>query len=257
MVPDIAFNDGHSLPQLGFGTWEVPAHRAAETVAHAIRTGYRAVDTAAVYGNEREVGEAVRASDDHVLVTTKVWNDDHGRDRTLRAFEASCERLGLETIDLYLIHWPAPERGLYAETWATLVELKREGRVRSIGVSNFQVEHLERAIEATGVVPAVNQIELHPWLPQDELRAFHAERGIATEAWSPIAKGRILAEPVIARVAERAGRSPAQVVLRWHLQLGNIVIPRSVTPRRIEENFRLFDFDLDDGAMDEIGSLAR
>ena len=255
MVPMIQLNDGTELPQLGFGTWEVPPRDTAATVTHALETGYRAVDTAAAYGNEREVGEAVRGSDDHVFVTTKVWTSDHGRDRTRAAFDASFERLGLETIDLYLIHWPAPAQGLYVETWETLVELQREGRVRSIGVSNFQAEHLERVIEATGVVPAVNQIELHPRLQQAELRAFHAEHGIATEAWSPLAKGDLLGDPLLCALADRFGRTSAQVILRWHLQLWNIVIPRSVKPHRIEENFDIFAFELDAAAMEEIAGL--
>ena len=257
MVPSIRLNDGTELPQLGFGVWEIPPAQTAETVAHALRTGYRAIDTAAAYGNEREVGEAVRGFDDWVFVTTKLWNSDQGRDSARRAFEASFDRLGLERVDLYLIHWPAPGRGLYTETWETLVELREEGRVRSIGVSNFRREDLERIIDATGVKPVLNQIELHPRLQQAELRAFHAEHGIATEAWSPIAKGRVLGDPVICDLAGQLGRTPAQVVLRWHLQLGNIVIPRSVKPERIEENFRLFDFELDDDAMDAIAGLDR
>ena len=255
MGPAIELNDGNEIPQLGFGTWEVPPRDAAATVAHALATGYRAVDTAAAYGNEREVGEAVRAADEYVFVTTKVWSSDHGRQRTRAAFEASCERLGLEQIDLYLIHWPSPEQGLYVETWETLVELQREGRVRSIGVSNFQPGHLERVIEATGVVPAVNQIELHPRLQQAELRALHAEHGIATESWSPLAKGDLLGDPVLCGLADRLGRTAAQVILRWHIQLGNIVIPRSVKPHRIEENFDIFSFELDDAAMGEIAAL--
>ena len=258
MIPTIPLNDGNSIPQLGYGTWEVPPESARETVAHALATGYRSVDTAAAYGNERAVGEAVRASGiprDDVFVTTKVWASDHGRERTRAAFEGSLERLGLDHVDLYLIHWPAPARGMFVETWETLVELCEQGRVRSIGVSNFRAEDLDAIIEATGVVPVLNQIELHPRLQQAELRRFHAERGIATEAWSPLAKGDLLGDPVIVELAERLERTPAQVILRWHVQLGSIVIPRSVRRERIEENFRIFDFELDSQTMAAIGAL--
>jgi len=257
-VPALTLNDGNEIPQLGFGVFQVPPADTAGVVAHALRTGYRLIDTAAAYGNESGVGEAVANSGlarEEVYVTTKLWNDDHGRERTRRAFEASLERLGLDDVDLYLIHWPAPGRGRYIETWEALCELKDSGRTRSIGVSNFTVEHLERVIDATGVVPAVNQIELHPEFQQRELREFHRERGIATEAWSPLGKGRVMEHPVIGELAAAHGRTPAQVVLRWHLQLGNIVIPKSVTPSRIEENFRLFDFELGEEEMDRLAKL--
>jgi 2,5-diketo-D-gluconate reductase A len=251
-------NDGSTMPRIGFGVFQVPAERTVEAVTHALRTGYRAVDTAAAYGNEREVGEAIRGSGiagDDVHVTTKLWNADHGREPARRAFERSLDRLGLEYIDLYLIHWPAPGRALYVETWEALVDLKSTGRVRSIGVSNFEIEHLEQIIDATGVVPAVNQVELHPRLQQPELRRFHGEHGIVTEAWSPIAKGRVLDDLLITELASSENRTPAQIVLRWHLQLDNVVIPKSVTPERIEENFQIFDFTLDDEAMGRIESL--
>jgi 2,5-diketo-D-gluconate reductase A len=251
-------NDGATMPRIGFGVFQVPPDRTVEAVSHALRTGYRAVDTAAAYGNEREVGEAIRASGiarEDVHVTTKLWNTDHGRESAQRAFERSLDRLGLDYVDLYLIHWPAPGRGLYVETWEALTGLKATGRTRSIGVSNFEIEHLERTIEATGVVPAVNQVELHPRLQQPELRRFHAEHGIVTEAWSPLAKGRLLDDPVITELASSDGRTPAQIVLRWHLELGNVVIPKSVTPARIEENFQIFDFTLGDEAIDQIESL--
>jgi 2,5-diketo-D-gluconate reductase A len=254
----VELNDGGTMPRIGFGVFQVAPEETVDAVSYALQTGYRAVDTAAAYANEREVGHAVRASGigrEEVFVTTKLWNSDHGCEAAHRAFERSLDRLGFDYVDLYLIHWPAPGRGLYVETWEALVELKAAGRARSIGVSNFEIEHLERVIDATGAAPAVNQVELHPRLQQPELRRFHTEHGIVTEAWSPIAKGRVVDDPVITEVAETIGRTPAQIVLRWHLQLGNVVIPKSVTPARIEENFRVFDFTLDDDAMRRIETL--
>jgi 2,5-diketo-D-gluconate reductase A len=254
----VELNDGGTMPRIGFGVFQVAPEETVEAVSYALQTGYRAVDTAAAYANERQVGRAVRASGigrEEVFVTTKLWNSDHGREAAHRAFDRSLDRLGFDYVDLYLIHWPAPGRGLYVETWEALVELKAAGRARSVGVSNFEIEHLERVIDATGVAPAVNQVELHPRLQQQQLRRFHAERGIVTEAWSPIAQGRVLDDPVITEVAETIGRTPAQVVLRWQLQLGNVVIPKSVTPARIEENFRVFDFTLDNDAMRRIATL--
>jgi 2,5-diketo-D-gluconate reductase A len=257
-IPQITLNDSHTIPQLGFGVFEVPPEETVDATLHALRTGYRHVDTAALYGNETEVAEAIKRAGldrEDVFVTTKVWNDDQGRERTQRAFERSLNRLGFDYVDLYLIHWPAPAQDQYLETWETLIELRDQGRTRSVGVSNFQVDHLERIIEATGVVPVLNQVELHPRLQLSELRRFNEEHDIATEAWSPLGRGRILGDPVIGEIAESIGRTPAQVVLRWHVQLGNIVIPRSVTPSRIEENFRIFDFELDDDAMRAIEQL--
>jgi 2,5-diketo-D-gluconate reductase A len=254
----VELNDGGTMPRIGFGVFRVATEETVDAVSYALQTGYRAVDTAAAYANEREVGRAVRASGigrKEVFVTTKLWNSDHGRESAHRAFDRSLDRLGFDYVDLYLIHWPAPGRGLYVENWEALVELKAAGRARSIGVSNFEIEHLERVIDTTGVAPAVNQVELHPRLQQQELRRFHTEHGIVTEAWSPIAQGRVLDDPVITEVAETIGRTPAQVVLRWQLQLGNVVIPKSVTPARIEENFRVFDFTLDDDAMRRIEAL--
>jgi 2,5-diketo-D-gluconate reductase A len=256
--PRLQMNDGREIPQLGFGVFQVPPEDTADAVSHALQTGYRHVDTAAAYQNEEGVGEAVRQSGlprDDVFVTTKVWNSSQGRERSARSFEKSLGRLGLDEVDLILIHWPAPSQDLYLETWETFIELRDSGRARSIGVSNFNVEHLERIIDATGVVPAVNQIELHPRFPQAELRAFHAERGILTEAWSPLAQAAVLDDPQIGEVAQRFDRTPAQVILRWHLQLGNVVIPKSVTPGRIEENFQVFDFELTDDDMRAIESL--
>jgi 2,5-diketo-D-gluconate reductase A len=257
-APTLELSDGHAMPSVGFGVFQIPPQDTPGAVAHALRVGYRAVDTAAAYGNEAQVGEAVRASDpgpEAVFVTTKLWNSDHGRDRALRAFEESLARLGLERIDLYLIHWPAPARDRYVETWQALTELRGEGRARSIGVSNFEIDHLERIIDATGVVPEVNQVELHPRFQQGELRRFHAEHGIVTEAWSPLAQGEVLKDPAVGEVASAHARTPAQVVLRWHLQLGNAVIPKSVTSTRIEENFDIFDFTLDDDAMRVLDGL--
>ena len=258
-VPQLRLNDGHHIPQLGFGVFQVPPEETAEAVARALSTGYRSIDTAAAYGNEAGVGEAVGDSElnrEELFITTKLWNGDHGRDAALTAFGQSLERLGFDYVDLYLIHWPIPSRDLYTETWQALTELKADGRARSIGVSNFNEDHLDRIIDATGVVPAVNQIELHPRLIQAQLRRYHHERGIVTEAWSPLAKGgEFLGDPTIEEIAQAVGRTAAQVVLRWHLQLGNVVIPKSVTPSRIDENFRLFDFELSAEQMDKITRL--
>jgi 2,5-diketo-D-gluconate reductase A len=257
-APSLELRDGHRIPQLGFGVFQVPAEETAEVVSHALATGYRLIDTAAAYRNEPGVGEAISNSGlarDEVFVITKLWNNGHGHDSALRACERSLSRLGLDYLDLYLIHWPVPSRDLYVETWQALTELKSDGRARSIGVSNFNIEHLERISEATGELPAVNQVELHPRFSQAELRRFHAEHGILTEAWSPLAQAQLLDDPVIRETAERLARTPAQVVLRWHLQLGNVAIPKSVTPARIEENFQLFDFELSQEDMDAIGGL--
>jgi 2,5-diketo-D-gluconate reductase A len=257
-VPSLELNDGNRIPQLGFGVFQVPLGDTAEAVLHALDTGYRLIDTAAAYGNEAGVREAIASSQlprEDVFITTKLWNNDHGYATALRAFERSLERLGGDYIDLYLIHWPAPARGRYVETWEALCECKEDGRARSIGVSNFQVEHLEQIIDATGVAPAVNQIELHPRLQQHELRRYHADRGIVTEAWSPLGKGQLLGDRTIREIASSHDRTPAQVVLRWHIQLGNVVIPKSVTPARIEENFQVFDFELSDEEMNALASL--
>ncbi len=251
-------NNGREILQLGFGTFQVPPEQTTATVLGALETGYRLIDTAEMYGNEAEVGEAIRRSGldrSEVFVTTKVWNDHQGRGPTRVAFERSLERLGSDYVDLYLIHWPAPARELYVETWETLIELHTEGRAHSIGVSNFLVEDLERIIAATDVVPSVNQVELHPRFQQAELRRYHARRGILTEAWSPLGRGQILDDHTIAAIASGHGRTPAQVVLRWQLQLENIAIPRSVSPTRIEENYQIFDFELSDDEMRLIAEL--
>jgi 2,5-diketo-D-gluconate reductase A len=257
-VPSLTFKDGHDIPQLGFGVFQVPTEDTADTVKRALEVGYRLIDTAAAYGNEAGVGEAIagsRLEREDVFVTTKLWGDDHGREAAPRAFERSLEQLGFDYLDLYLIHWPVPAKDKYLETWEALCELKQSGRVRSIGVSNFMVEHLERIIEATGEVPAVNQIELHPHFQQPELRRYHQEHEILTEAWSPLGQGQVLENPQIAEIAQSHDRTPAQVVLRWHIQLGNVVIPKSVTPSRIEENFQLFDFELSGEEMEAFGQL--
>ncbi|MFD3733938.1 aldo/keto reductase [Streptomyces sp. NPDC058632] len=249
MVPPITLNNGVTMPQLGFGVWQVPDAEAETAVAAALEAGYRSIDTAAVYGNEEGTGRAVAASGvprEDLFVTTKLWNDDQGYDATLRGFDASLSKLGLDYVDLYLIHWPMPARGRYVDTYRAFEKLYAEGRVRAIGVSNFLPEHLEHLLEETSVVPAVNQIELHPHLQQSAAREYHAERGIATEAWSPLGSGKGLLEvPAIVAIARKHGRTPAQVVLRWHLQLGNVVIPKSVTPARIKENIDVFGFSLD------------
>ncbi|GAT64522.1 oxidoreductase [Planomonospora sphaerica] len=255
----VTLNNGVRMPRLGFGVWQVPDDEAATAVATALEAGYRSIDTAALYRNEEGVGRALRASGvprEEVFVTSKLWNDAHGYDAALRAFDASLERLGLDYLDLYLIHWPVPAQDLYPEAWRALEKLYADGRVRAVGVSNFTVEHLERVLQEGSVVPAVNQIELHPQLPQAELRGHHAGHGIVTEAWSPLGQGRgLLEEPVLAEVAARHGVTPAQVVLRWHLRLGNVVIPKSVTPSRIAENLDVFGFELDDEDMAAIASL--
>jgi len=246
-VPNITLNDGVEIPQMGFGVFQVPPAETVETTSLAFQAGYRHIDTAKAYANEAEVGEAFRASGlarDEVFITTKLFNDDHGRDQARDALKASLERLGMDFVDLYLIHWPVPSQDRYAEAWQALVELKEEGLIRSIGVSNFQPGHLERIVSETGVTPSVNQVELHPHLQQPDLRRLHAERGIVTEAWSPLAQGEVLDEPEIARIAEAHGRTAGQVVLRWHVQLGNVVFPKSSTPSRIEENIDVFGFEL-------------
>lgn len=257
-VPSVVLNDGSVIPKLGFGVFQVPEAEAATTVSAALEAGYRSIDTASVYGNEAGVGKAVRESGlprDEVYLTTKVWNSDQGYDATLRAFEVSMGRLGLEHLDLYLIHWPVASADRYVDTFRALQSLKAQGRVSSIGVSNFTRQHLERVIGETGEAPVLNQIELHPALVQAPLRAFHTEHGIVTEAWSPLGQGAALKDPAIAEIATQTGRTPAQVIIRWHLQLGNVVIPKSVTPSRIRENFDVFSFELTPGQMQEITAL--
>ncbi|MFI0226658.1 aldo/keto reductase [Streptomyces lydicus] len=248
-VPAITLNNGIAMPQLGFGVWQIPDDEAFTAVGQALETGYRSIDTAAIYGNEEGTGKALAASGiprEELFVTTKLWNSDQGHDSTLRAFDASLGKLGLEYVDLYLIHWPLPAQDNYVATYQALEKIQAEGRAKAIGVSNFQPAHLERLLAETSVVPAVNQIELHPQFQQAESRAFHARHRIATEAWSPLGQGKgLLEDPTIGRLAAKYGKTAAQVVLRWHLQLGNVVIPKSVTPSRIAENIDVFGFELD------------
>jgi 2,5-diketo-D-gluconate reductase A len=255
-VPTLRLNDGHRIPQLGLGVYKVKNSQATDVVLTALEAGYRHVDTAALYGNERGVGTAVRTcglARDEIFVTTKVWNDDHGYEKTLRAFDTSLRKLGLDRVDLYLIHWPAPRQDRYLDTWRALERLHQEGLATSIGVSNFHTQHLDRLLAASATVPVLNQVELHPWLPQRAVREYGAAHGMLTEAWSPLARGRLLADAVLARVAAKHAKSPAQVVIRWHLQLGNVVIPKSVTPARIRENIDVFDFELD---ADDLAAIA-
>ncbi|GGK74706.1 oxidoreductase [Streptomyces flaveus] len=258
-VPPIILNNGVEMPQLGFGVWQIPDDEAEQAVTTALEAGYRSVDTAAVYGNEKGTGKALGASGiarEDLFVTTKLWNNDQGYDSTLRAFDTSLAKLGLDYVDLYLIHWPMPAKDKYVDTYKAFEKLLADGRVKSIGVSNFFPEHLDRLIEATSVIPAVNQIELHPHLQQLASREYHAEQGIATEAWSPLGQGKGLLEvPAIVAIAQKHGRTPAQIVLRWHIQLGNVVIPKSVTPSRIKENIEVFDFSLDTEDIAAISAL--
>lgn len=259
-IPTTTLNNGVEIPQLGFGVFQIPEEETTAAVTAALEAGYRHIDTAAIYGNEAGVGRALATSGiprEELFVTTKLWNTEQGYDSALRAFDASLAALGLDYIDLYLIHWPAPERDLYLDSWRALEHLVKEGRIRAAGVSNFQRAHLQRLLDSSDLVPALNQIELHPGLQQSELRAFHAEHGIATEAWSPLAQGAVLDDEAITSIAGRTGKSPAQVVLRWHLQLGNVVIPKSVTPSRIRENFEVFDFELTDEDMSTIAGADR
>ena len=257
-APLVQMNDGRSIPVIGFGVWQVPDDVVVDATLKALEVGYRHIDTAYLYLNERGVGEALRRSGldrDDIFVTTKVWNTDHGYDETLRAFDKSTGLLGIDEVDLYLIHWPTPARDIYLDSWRALIRLREEGRARSIGVSNFHEDHLRKIIDETGVIPAINQIELHPWLPQAQMRHVDARLGIKTEAWSPLGSGRLIDDPVINGIAAKYGKSSAQVMVRWSMQLGNIVLPKSVTPERIEQNIDVFDFELDDADMAAMASL--
>jgi diketogulonate reductase-like aldo/keto reductase len=258
-VPNVVLNNGVEIPQLGFGVFLVPESETKAAVSSALEAGYRHIDTAKLYDNERAVGAAIAESGlarDELFVTTKVWNSEQGYDEALGSFEASMQRLGLDVLDLLLIHWPAPALNRYVDTWRAFEKLQADGRVRAIGVSNFHPEHLRRLIDETGVVPAINQVELHPLLPQREVRDFDSERGIVTEAWSPLARGgSVLTDPVVAAIAARHGKTSAQVVLRWHLEQGIVAIPKSVTPSRIAENIDIFDFTLSGAEVAEISGL--
>ena len=274
-IPRLSLNNGVLIDQLGFGLYKVPPAETVGLVTMALEAGYRHFDTAAMYRNEAELGKAIGAlagfagqgsgsgteepwlSRQDLFITTKVWNDDHGYDPTLRAFDMSMARLGLDYVDLYLIHWPCPKRGLFPETYRAMETLYAEGRVRAIGVSNFQPVHLDRLMQSAEVTPAVNQIELHPWLQQEELRAQHARLGILTEAWSPLGRGRVIEDPVIGDIALSHGRSPAQIILRWHLQLGTVAIPKASSYERIRENLDIFGFSLSDSEMTVIAGLDR
>jgi len=259
-VPDVSLNDGRTIPQLGFGVFQIDPSETAQAVRTALEIGYRHIDTAEMYGNEAEVGEGIRTSGldrDDVFVTSKLNNGFHAPDDARRAFDETLSKLGTDHVDLFLIHWPLPTRydGDFVSTWKTFEEFYRDGRARSIGVSNFTPHHLRRLARETDVVPAVNQVEVHPFFTNDEVRAYGAEHGIATEAWSPIAQGGVLKDPTISTIAERVGKSTAQVTLRWHVQLGHIVFPKSVTPERIQANYDIFDFELTDEDLALISAL--
>lgn len=259
-VPSITLNNGVDIPQLGFGTFQVVPADTEGAVLAALDVGYRHIDTAEMYGNEKEVGQAIRKSGiprDDIFVTSKLNNGFHAYDEGLRAFDRTMEALGLPYLDLFLIHWPLPAIGDFVETWKALEAIYRSAQVKAIGVSNFQPNHLQRLLDATEIVPAVNQIEVHPYLTQNNVRAFNAAHGIATEAWSPIAQGKVLADPIITRIAKRLSRSTAQVTLRWHIQRGDIIFPKSVTRKRVEENFDIFDFELSAEDLQAITALNR
>jgi 2,5-diketo-D-gluconate reductase A len=256
-IPSVALHDGVSIPQLGFGVFQVPPDETQSAVEEALAVGYRHIDTAAAYQNEAGVGAAIAAAGlarDEVFVTSKLWNTEQGFDSTLRACERSLEALGMDRFDLYLIHWPVPSEDRFLDTWRAFEKIKADGQSRSIGVSNFRVEDLERVEREAEQLPTVNQIELHPNLQQAELRAWHAEHDVATEAWSPLAQGALLGDETIETIAAHHERSPAQVILRWHIQIGNVVIPKTVTPERVRENFELFDFELSE---DDLAAIAR
>jgi len=259
-IPLLKMNDGRALPQLGFGVWQIPGGRTKEAVREALSAGYRLIDTAAIYNNEKGVGDALRESGlqrDDVFVTTKLWNDSQASRAALKAFEDSRRRLRLDALDLYLIHWPSPRRGLYLEAWRTLIGLREKGVARSIGVSNFNAEQIDRIAGESGVVPAVNQIELHPYLQQKALRAYHERHGVVTQAWSPLGQGQLLGDPAIGAIAAKHARTPAQIVLRWHMQIGVAAIPKTASAHRMAENFAVFDFALDEDDMAAVAAMDR
>ena len=257
--PVLTFNDGNTIPQLGYGVWQVEDDVAEKVVVQAFEAGFRHIDTAKIYGNEAGVGRAIERSGlkpEDIFITTKLWNADQGYESTLKAFEESMDRLGLETLDMYLIHWMQPKQDKYVDTWKALIELQKQGRVKTIGVSNFTKEGLQRLIDETGVVPAINQIELHPFFNQAELREFHASKGILTQAWSPLGQGgELLESAVIGQIAAKHDATPAQVVIAWHLAIGNVVIPKSVTESRIRENYAALDVSLDETDVQAINGM--
>ncbi|MHC5305709.1 aldo/keto reductase [Bartonella sp. LJL80] len=259
-VPLIKMNDGHTIPQLGYGVWKISDQDAKQAVSQAIKTGYRHIDTAKAYDNETGVGQGVVEAGigrENVFIATKVWNTDQGFDQTLKAFDQSVKRLGTDYVDLYLIHWPVPAKDLFVETWKALIRLRDEKRVRSIGVCNFRIVDLERLMQETGVAPVLNQVELHPQFQQKELRIFHEKNNILTEAWAPLGRGILLDNPVLKAIADSHGKTVAQIILRWHMELGTVAIPKSQSPIRMAENFDIFDFKLTAGDHDQIAAIDR
>lgn len=259
-IPNLTFHDGRPAPQLGFGVWQIADESVDTVVANALELGYRSIDTAAIYDNETGVGRGIARAGvprDQLFVATKVWNTDHGHEATRAAFNTSLEKLGLDYVDLYLIHWPAPQANQYIQTWEAMIQLRDEGRAKSIGVCNFNIEHLQALLDQTGVLPVVNQIELHPRFQQAELRDFHAGQDVITQAWSPLGQGRLWDEPLLKSLAQKHRKSVAQIILRWHIQLGNMVIPKTESRTRLQENMAVFDFKLDDDDMAAIATLDR
>lgn len=254
----LKLNDGNEIPRLGYGVWQIANDTAGRVVEYALKTGYRSIDTAAIYNNEDGVGRGIQASGvprEEIFLTTKLWNSDQGYDSAMKAMELSLKKLRVKNVDLYLVHWPSPRQDKYVPSWKALIKMKEQGLAKSIGVSNFSAVHLQRLLDETGITPTVNQVELHPWFQQRELRAFHAKHGIATESWSPLAQGKMFSDDTIGSIAGKHGKTPAQVIIRWHLQSGLIVIPKTETPARIEENFKVFDFDLTAEDMASLGNL--
>lgn len=254
----IPLNDGNHIPQLGFGMWQLPNKEAHKIVSHAFNVGYRLIDSAQIYQNESGLGQAIAETElrrEEIFITTKIWNSEQGHEQTLKSFDISMKKLGLDYLDLLLIHWPAPQLNKYLETWKTLIELQKAGRVKSIGVSNFNKDHLEKIINETSVVPVINQIEVHPYFQRKDLRSFHDQHGIRTEAWSPLGQGQVLSNPVIKKIATSYGKSAAQIIIKWHMEQGLIAIPKSVTLARIQENFEVFDFHLTDKDIELISQL--
>jgi 2,5-diketo-D-gluconate reductase A len=256
--PLLELSDGNTIPQLGLGMWQLPDEEASKIVAHAFNVGYRSIDSAQIYHNESGLGQALAETElrrEEIFITTKIWNSEQGYGKTLKSFDISMKKLGLEYLDLLLIHWPAPKLNQYLETWKTLIALQKEGRVRSIGVSNFNQDHLEKIINETSVIPVINQIEVHPYFQRKELRSFHDQYGIKTESWSPLGQGQIISNPVIGKIAESHRKSAAQVIIRWHLEQRLIAIPKSANLKRIQENFDVFDFSLNNEDMESIAKL--